>query len=705
MGNSLTAKHVIEKYSLNNIMEHLYNKTFKYHQLQANTTDDPNSHFQLGYIYHRGLGSIPQNLEKAFYHYQIAAHYNHPTAQYILAEFCKIRDGEEEDEESERSGVLATDSIELIRLKASMYIKSAARGELYSNAARELWQLYNNSTMWYNIVNEIRNTYMDIICDSTYHVKSDEVQRRSLAEIYNQLGYLAAHFKLDRMEDDYQHALQYYKTAGRLGSASSYYNIACMYHDGHGVVANKSTALHYYKKASKNGHALSQFIVAELLLSTIEAGQEMESARACYYYLQSSRYSFASTLLNLGYIFLHGIAGMKQSYTVALQYFEEAAVAVDFCNRKSNHWALHEIAYMHEHGLGTETNYKLAAAYYAEAAQYKYHESVNKLAKLLEKKKLPDATLEMAIQLYQATSTEGEHAAAYAHYRLGKIYWNNLVNDSPLKNRVTANKYFTAALQYYNDAIVKAPLPGHLYHLAIMYENGLGVKKDLQIAIRYYNRAVDESVKTFNIFDKHYGHKAEVKLQKVDQSTLDQRHPRMGDLNTQLPIVSPNKDEGNRFNGLSPSSSLHSESVDNQIDMLQHHKQLPELNYNSDSDEDLLGDVDSDNELKDILESEESKLEKRLSLVRKTFQLMKFKDLSQNHNGLDELATKDAEMPALEISTPQGKDKISYKDIQIHHAVKKIIQLESRLDKLTQQFNTMQELLTVNKDNNSNTTF
>lgn len=553
-------------------MNDLYDKTLKYHSLQATTTDDPNSHFQIGYIYHHGLGSVEADLQKAFYHYQIAAHFNHPTAQYIMAEFCKMRDSDFDDDEEEKCNILASDSIELIRLKASMFIKSAARGELYSNASRELWQLYNNSTVWYNMVNEIRDAYMDIICDSTYHVKGDEVQQRSLAEIYNQLGYLAAHFKVDRIQEDYQHALQYYKTGAHLGCAASYYNIACMYHDGHGVVSNKNTALHYYKKASKKGHALSQFIVAELLLGNIEAGQEMISARACYYYLQSSRYSFASTLLNLGYIFLHGIAGMKQSYTVALQYFEEAAVAIDFSNRKSNHWALHEIAYMHEHGLGTEVNYALAAGYYAEAAKYKYHESINKLAKLIEKKKLPNATLEMAIQLYQATSTEGEHAAAYAHYRLGKIYRRNLVNDSAVKNRSVANEYFTSAIHYYNDAIIKTPLPGHLYHLAIMYENGFGVKRDLQIAIRYYNRAVDESVKTFNVFDKHYGHKAEMKLQDLDQTTIDQRHPRMGDLSTQLPItnMSPSKDDGDRFDSTTQSPNSNTSPAANRYGKIMH---------------------------------------------------------------------------------------------------------------------------------------
>ena len=165
----------------------------------------------------------------------------------------------------------------------------------------------------------------------------------------------------------------------------------------------------------------------------------------------------------------------------------------------------------------------------------------------------------MAIQLYLATSSEGQHAAAYAQYRLGKIYRRNLINDSAVKNRGVANDYFTAAIRYYNEAIINTPLPGHLYHLAIMYENGLGVKKDLQIAIRYYNRAVDESVKTFNVFDKHYGHKAEMKLQGLDQTTVDQRHPRLGDLNTQLPIasMSPSKNDRDRFD--STAQSTHAE--------------------------------------------------------------------------------------------------------------------------------------------------
>ena len=83
--------------------------------------------------------------------------------------------------------------------------------------------------------------------------------------------------------------------------------------------------------------------------------------------------------------------------------------------------------------------------------------------------------------------------------------------------------------------------------------------------------------------------------------------------------------------------------------MIQLHLKKQQSIHESESDEDILGD-DSDDELKDILESEESKLEKRLALVRKTFKLMKFKDLSQNCNDLDESTISDEKMAAIDIS-------------------------------------------------------
>lgn len=102
--------------------------------------------------------------------------------------------------------------------------------------------------------------------------------------------------------------------------------------------------------------------------------------------------------------------------------------------------------------------------------------------------------------------------------------------------------------------------------------------------------------------------------------------------------------------------------------MTQLQRQNPQSGYNSESDEDILGDEDSDDELKDILESEESKLEKRLALVRKTFKLMKFKDLSQNYNDLDESIALDEKMLAIDISSKifsQQSSIISHRNLRL----------------------------------------
>lgn len=77
--------------------------------------------------------------------------------------------------------------------------------------------------------------------------------------------------------------------------------------------------------------------------------------------------------LDLGYMYLYGVNGVKADYKQALAYYEQAA-------EKKNAVALNNLGSLYFNGLGTKVDYPTAIKYFDEAARLGSNDAAVNLA-------------------------------------------------------------------------------------------------------------------------------------------------------------------------------------------------------------------------------------------------------------------------------------------------------------------------------------
>ena len=489
---------LLDRYLNKNYINDLMNNVFQHYLFLSETDSNPHIHFQLGYIYHHGFGSVTRNLNKAFYHYQLAADGNHPAAQYMLYKLYGS------DPAKSDCYVRIVSEDELVDLKVRTYVKSAAQDNHYCKANLTLWKAYRKSQLWHDTINRAVERYKQILTAVSEGRRTMETDQ--LAETYNELGYLTVQLNLNNSANVYRRAMDYFTRACQLGNAAAYFNVGCMmYHNSFGVKRDELKIQEYCLKAAERHHPRALYVLARQKLNP-RVNCEEDCTIAYQYLKDSSSYRYSSTLLELGYVYLMGIGGQAKNFTLARQFFEEATVAFDYTDSFGNIRAFHVLGYMYERGLGCDMDYSRAACYYAYAARKNSFESYCKLAKLIEKGRIPSQDMTDAIQLYQQAIDASYHAVGYANYRLGKLYCRQ--GTAYYDDRL-ACKHFVDAFRYYDEAVRQSePSAGQCYHIGVMYQHGYGIKADGGKAIDYYRKAMNCAGLTYNILDKWYGKKS-----------------------------------------------------------------------------------------------------------------------------------------------------------------------------------------------------
>jgi TPR repeat protein len=162
---------------------------------------------------------------------------------------------------------------------------------------------------------------------------------------------------------------------------------------------------------------------------------------AINFFKNSAEMNNENAQYELGLIFLNGeLLGIKKDHNLALNYFEHSAL-------QNNSFAQLELGRMYENGYGVEKNYDKALEYYAKSALQYNIPAINTLILIYYKDK--------------------KYKLAYDYILLS----------------VSAD-----------DDI------GQLY-LAIFYENGYFVEKDIEKSIEFYNKSIEQNNDTalFNL--------------------------------------------------------------------------------------------------------------------------------------------------------------------------------------------------------------
>mmetsp|Transcript_19319 Transcript_19319/g.31640 ORF Transcript_19319/g.31640 Transcript_19319/m.31640 type:complete len:899 (-) Transcript_19319:54-2750(-) len=350
----------------------------------------------------------------------------------------------------------------------------------------------------------------------------------------------------ERVPQNATKAFQYFEMAAKEKDVSALSNVGHMYIHGIGVEQNNATGLDYFRRAMKIAH--------DVLTSSDGKIKPDDSAALnglgyCYLYGHGVPISYADALenfklaaekgnpdaqFNLGTMYAHGI-GTAQNYPLAFQYFRAASL-------NSHTLALYNVAVMNLRGQGTPKdclkalpdlkrvaergpwahNITLAVRAfisgdvsdallrYVHAAEQGYEAALSSAGWLFDRG--PVSKVEQALGIpppiasfsSSSNATRMSYRELLQHERLARAlkYYLRAAEQNNLEAQIRAGDlyYFgmgtpvryDMALTQYRSAGKEGQSrhPQALYNVGYMYEYGLGVRQDFNLAKRFYDMSL-----------------------------------------------------------------------------------------------------------------------------------------------------------------------------------------------------------------------
>ncbi|MBR4457123.1 MAG: sel1 repeat family protein [Solobacterium sp.] len=146
--------------------------------------------------------------------------------------------------------------------------------------------------------------------------------------------------------------------------------------------------------------------------------------------------------------------------------------------------ALGEVYYR---GIGTPCDYHQAFRYYRKAADLGNPAALRRLGNCYEEGRGTEVDQEAALNCYESASAKGD---ALATLRLGDFYKDGFASFITKDNAKAANCYLAALQQAIQNMDAWGAADIYLRVGDIMRE-GIGVPKDLEKALEFYNAAAD----------------------------------------------------------------------------------------------------------------------------------------------------------------------------------------------------------------------
>ena len=233
-------------------------------------------------------------------------------------------------------------------------------------------------------------------------------------------------------------------------------------------------AFRWYRKAAEQGSAKAQFKVGDYY--TGGGGWVVDILPKIKWYLKAAEQGYTPAMVELAMCSSY----MGSANKPAFQWYREAAELGDAT-------AQFALGKCYEDGDGVVQNLTKAIEWYRKAAEQGNGKAQFALGLCYEGDRV-EQNLAEAVKWYQKTAenedTGGEASEAMYHlalcYENGKGVEKDLTKAFKLYKRSVESVYFTA--DFWKDVA---------YHLARCYENGIGVEKDLTKAIEWYRRAAE----------------------------------------------------------------------------------------------------------------------------------------------------------------------------------------------------------------------
>jgi len=350
----------------------------------------------------------------------------------------------------------------------------------------------------------VANAYKDGIGVEVNHTEAIR-WFRELSEMGNSRAqFILAEMLMNRNSicEDSNEALEWFNKSAESGNSSARYRIGVIYRDGVGVDKDIKQAFKWFNLAASQGNMEAQIALMDILSSNVDQlrdiGVEEELNLALEQLKQLAETGSTIAQKNLAGKLLSGV-GTEQDAIVALTWYLKAANAGD-------PGARHQVGLMYKNGIGTERDIAEAVRWFKLAMEQKNIGAITEFAWMLMNGDGMDEDKRAAFKLFKEIADLG---IASIRNQVGIMYRDGIGTE---KNKENAKIYFDLSAEQGNllarmnlaDILSKSNDPRDIenvlkiyltmsdignalasYKLGIMYRDGVGIEKNIDLA-RYW---------------------------------------------------------------------------------------------------------------------------------------------------------------------------------------------------------------------------
>lgn len=289
--------------------------------------------------------------------------------------------------------------------------------------------------------------------------------RQNVAKAYHNLGLMNTHgFGLER---NYTKAIEYFEKSLNLGLNETYSGLGFLYYNGYGVAKNITKAIEYYKKVIESGENAEAEANLGGLYVELANSQSIENIHlqkeyheiAAKYMLSAAKKKHISGMFNLAVLYLKGVK-INVTCWELVDYMMEIVLKNDLLNltqKSFNYWKSGKI------------KKALVLASIGSLIGYNYH--IENLIFILKKNlesmnfcKDPENKL-CLLSFY------------YTQYLLNRKEKVLELGDLFFYNSTFLKRNYKLSFKFYQ--VLFNINPHAMYSLSYMYENGLGIEKNI----------------------------------------------------------------------------------------------------------------------------------------------------------------------------------------------------------------------------------
>ncbi|KAG0178792.1 ERAD-associated protein [Apophysomyces sp. BC1021] len=474
---------------IGNVVERDQAKALLYHTFAAYGGDTA-AEMTLGYRYLLGIGTEKKCEDAVYYYEQVAAkaidHYLSGPPGGRSPPLSKIRLSDEDGgvygygasvmtDKHHRQGGGSDKPVSMDEIL--QYLQYLAQTKSDMEAQVKLGQLYYQGTR--NIPRDFQNAF------DYFRQVSEKIPARKIPETFikskqgewagQAAGILGRmYWRGEGVEPNVKEAYHWFEVGSELGNPIALNGLGMMYLEGVVVPKNREKAIEYFKVAASQENADAQ---VNLAIEYVKHATTLTAAVQLFMIAADAKHLLAYWYL--AQLNLHGI-GLKASCPMAVAFYKSIAERGDWLHPTM------DTAYK-EYTKGDRDN---ALLYYMLSAERGYEMAQANVAYLLDTDK---QLLKLPFIKSPSRDPDAEESAL--------IYWSRSANQNNVDSRVKMGDYYyrgigtpvnyEKAAACYRVAAEIEFSPLAMWNLGWMYENGIGVSKDLHLAKRAYDSALN----------------------------------------------------------------------------------------------------------------------------------------------------------------------------------------------------------------------